>query len=212
MRKDGLFIAGTDTGVGKTWVTVRLLRHLREGGHGAVGLKPVECGGRGDAAALREACGGALSLDEVKPVHVEEPLAPAALENPPRIDFDAIRDHCASLAGRHGTVLVEGAGGWLAPLDARRTMADLAAALGLPVLLVAANRLGVLNQVLLTLRAVEATGLACRAVFLNDLDAAPDPSRASNARVLREIVPGLPVIEGDVEALGALGALGALIL
>lgn len=204
MKHRGLFIAGTDTGVGKTWTTVRLLRHLRALGRDAVGMKPVECGGREDAAALRDASDGILSLDEINPIHTTEALAPAALTDPLSIDFDEIRARYGILAERHGTVLVEGAGGWLVPLDRDRTMADLAAVLGLPVLLVAANRLGVLNHVLLTLRAVETSGLVCRAIFLNDPGGIPDPSQRSNARVLRGILPALPVVDGDIGALGSL--------
>ena len=79
-------------------------------------------------------------------------------------------------------------------------MADLAVALGLPVVVVAANRLGVLNHTLLTVRAIVSSGLECRAVFLNGLDEALRPddlSRESNARVLRELLPGVSVIERD---------------
>ncbi len=204
--KGGLFIAGTDTGVGKTWVAVRLLRLLRERGLDAVGMKPVECGGREDATALHEAAGKAIELDEVNPYALAEPLAPAAVEQAPRIDFETVKALHRGLSERHDFVIVEGAGGWLVPLDRERTMADLAASLGLPVLLVAANRLGVLNHVLLTVRAIAASGLECDGVFLNTLDGEDDPSRASNARVLREILPTIPVIDGDLEALVLLPA------
>lgn len=198
-----VFMAGTDTGVGKTWLSVRLLTHLRAQGLTVAGMKPVECGGREDAAALLAASSPGLSLDEINPLHTPEPLAPAALTPPPEIDFAALQARCASLQRAHDFVLVEGAGGWLVPLDAQRTMADLALALGLPVILVAANRLGVLNQVLLSLQAVGSAGLSCRAVFLNSLPGEEDPSQASNARVLRERLPDLPVITDEVAELAA---------
>jgi dethiobiotin synthetase len=200
MNAKGFFIAGTDTGVGKTWVTTRWLRSLRASGIDAVGMKPVECGGRDDAIAIQEAVDGVATLDEINPVPLPEPLAPAAIDGALRIDFDKILANFDRLSMLHAPVLVEGAGGWLVPLDRERTMADLVAALGLPVVVVAANRLGVLNHTLLTVRAIVAAGLECRAVFLNDLDEAAradDLSRESNARVLRDLLPGIPVIEGD---------------
>jgi dethiobiotin synthetase len=200
MKAKGFFIAGTDTGVGKTWVTTRWLRSLRESGIDAVGMKPVECGGRDDAIAIWEAGNGIATLDEINPVPLSEPLAPAAIDAAPRIDFDKILANFDLLSRLHPPVLVEGAGGWLVPLDRERTMADLAVALGLPVVVVAANRLGVLNHTLLTVRAIVSSGLECRAVFLNDLDEALRPddlSRESNARVLRDLLPGVSVVERD---------------
>ena len=204
MKAKGCFIAGTDTGVGKTWVTTRWLRCLRESGIDAVGMKPIECGGREDAIAIRDACDGVATLEEINPISMPEPLAPAAIIGAPRIDFYEILVNFDLLSMRHSPVLVEGAGGWLVPLDRERTMADLALALGLPVVVVAANRLGVLNHTLLTVRAIVDAGLQCRAVFLNDLDEAARPddlSRKSNARVLRDHLPGVAVIERDPVAL-----------
>lgn len=204
MNAEGFFITGTDTGVGKTWVTTHWLRLLRGQGIDAVGMKPVECGGREDATAICEAAERVATLDEINPVSLPEPLAPAAISVAPRIDFDEILANYHLLSLLHFPVLVEGAGGWLVPVDRDRTMADLAVALGLPVIVVAANRLGVLNHTLLTVRAIEASGLVCRAVFLNDLDEASEPrdlSRESNARVLRDHLPGITVIERDPAAL-----------
>ncbi|MEM9018788.1 MAG: dethiobiotin synthase, partial [Verrucomicrobiota bacterium] len=94
-------------------------------------------------------------------------------------------------------VLVEGAGGWLVPIDRERTMADLALAIGYPVILVAANRLGVLNHVLLSVEAIEESGLDLAAVFLNSMPGQSDLASESNARVLRDRFPSLPVIETD---------------
>ncbi len=204
MKLTGVFIAGTDTGVGKTWVTTRLIEGLRSKGIRAVGMKPVECGGREDSTAILTASGGlesGLSLDEVNPITFPEPLAPAAAIPRVCLDLDAIRSSVEMLATRCDLVIVEGAGGWFVPLDHERTMADLATMLGLPVLVVAANRLGVLNHTLLTVRAIQAQGLECCGIFLNDLSADPDLSCQSNARVLREILPGLEIFENDAEGL-----------
>jgi dethiobiotin synthetase len=205
--KGGVFITGTDTGVGKTWVTTRLLGELRGRGLDAVGMKPIECGGREDGLAIHAASGGSVSLDSINPVNLAEPVAPAAGTGPVEIDFAKITGCFDVLAQRHEFVLVEGAGGWLVPVDPARTMADLAVAIGLPVVVVARNRLGVLNHTLLTVRAIAASGLECRAIYLNsvpDGEDASDRSRSSNARVLREQLPGIPVIEDDPTALAEL--------
>lgn len=167
-------------------------------------MKPVECGGRDDSMALLTASGGyqsGLTLDEVNPVTFPEPLAPAAAALPIRLDLGQIRAAFETLSGRYDRLIVEGAGGWCVPIDRDRTMADLAAKLGLPVLVVAANRLGVLNHTILTVRAIQEQGLECRGIYLNDLGAVSDLSCQSNARVLREMLPGLEVFENDPEAL-----------
>jgi dethiobiotin synthetase len=156
--------------------------------------------------AIHEASGRIIPLDSVNPVSFAEPVAPAAATGPVAIDFGRITACFEALAQRHEFVLVEGAGGWLVPVDRDRTMADLAVAIGLPVILVARNRLGVLNHTLLTVRAIATSGLECRAIFLNsvpDGEAGSDRSRASNARVLREQLPGIAVIEDDLSALAA---------
>src|SRR5690606_1091513 len=104
MIGNGLFITGTDTGVGKTWVTTRLIQKLRATGVDAVGMKPVECGGREDSRAIFEASGGTaagLTLEMVNPVSLPEPLAPAAAAIPHHIDFGEIRSAYETLANRH---------------------------------------------------------------------------------------------------------------
>jgi len=201
MRR-GVFIAGTDTGVGKTWVASRLIEAIRRRGIDAVGSKPVECGGREDAEALLAAAGRSdLDLDAINPVSLAPPLAPAAAGG---VELGRVLPALAALEGRSDFLLVEGAGGWLVPLDGTRTMADLAEALGLPVVVVAANRLGCLNHVLLTERAIRSSGLALAAVYLNTLPGQRDLSSESNPGVLRESLKGCPVVEDDVEALATM--------
>lgn len=204
MTGKGLFITGTDTGVGKTWVTTRLIQTLRAAGINAVGMKPVECGGRDDSLAIFEASGGTdagLTLDEVNPVSFPEPLAPAAATIPHRIDFREIRAAFAALSARHDSVIVEGAGGWLVPLDPERTMADLAMALGLPVLIVAANRLGVLNHTLLTVKAITDSGLICRGVFLNEPAPIADLSTKTNREILGKLLPQIEILGMDLDGI-----------
>lgn len=204
MKGRGIFITGTDTGVGKTWVTTRLIQKLRASGIDTVGMKPVECGGQEDSLAIFEASGGdqaGLTLEMVNPFSLPEPLAPAAASTPCHIDFPVIRATYDELASRHELVIVEGAGGWLVPLDHERTMADLAAALGLPVILVAANRLGVLNHSLLTVRAIRESGLVCRGVFLNQPDPAPDLSSRTNHAILQKMLPEIAILGMDLDGL-----------
>jgi dethiobiotin synthetase len=131
------FLTGTDTGVGKTYVSCLLIRALRKAGFDTVGMKPICCGDRADAEALREAAEGELSLDDVNPVWFRFPAAPYAasiVEN--RLpDLDQIRDRFARIRRSRRSVVVEGVGGWLAPICRDYFVADLAAEMGLPVVL-----------------------------------------------------------------------------
>jgi dethiobiotin synthetase len=163
------FITGTDTGVGKTFVTALLLRSLRAQGVDAVGFKPICCGGREDAEILRRASGDALTLNEVNPIWLRTPAAPyvaTMIENRP-IDLALIRDVYAGLCARHESILVEGVGGWLVPILADYAVADLARDLELPVIVVVANRLGALNHTGLTLADIRQRRVACSGLILN---------------------------------------------
>ena len=192
-----VFITGTDTNVGKTYVTARLLRALRARGVDAVGFKPLCCGSRDDAEALRAASGDALSLNETNPVWLRAPAAPyaAALIESRSIDLDLIRETFLNLRARHGTVLVEGVGGWLVPILRDYTVADLAAEWRLPVVIVVGNRLGALNHAALTVQATRTAGLACAGLILNDVptpvasagdDSGETLARTTNPGVLSE--------------------------
>jgi len=161
----GWFIAGTDTGVGKTRVTAGLLAALKARGVRAAGMKPVAAGRSGpeneDVAALRaQSCAG-LAAQDMNPYCLEEPISPhlAALREGIVIEPDRIIAAHRRLAARCEVVLVEGAGGWLAPISATATMADVARALGLPVVLVVGLRLGCLNHALLSAAAISQQGL-----------------------------------------------------
>ncbi|MEC5129192.1 dethiobiotin synthase [Verrucomicrobiales bacterium BCK34] len=197
-----IFITGTDTDVGKTHLAVELIRALRESGQDAIGMKPIECGGNTDSTALHEASRRAdLTLQEVNPVSFPQPLAPAAMKADGRVSFSALKSAADSLCDRSDFVVIEGAGGWLVPVDGERSMEDLAIALGFPVLIVSANRLGVLNHTLLTLRAIEAAGLTCAGIYLNTIPGQSDLSSETNAEVLCSQLPALPVFDNDVAAL-----------
>ena len=163
-----IFVTGTDTGVGKTFFTTGMIRILREFGIDTVGFKPIECGGRDDSTSLKEAAGDRQSIDEVNPVWFDQPLSPmAACDSPEDLAIDRIREAHSQLKKKHELVLVEGAGGWLVPLTPDFSMADLAVEFCDEVIIVAENRLGVLNHVFLTHQAVRNREMDCARVILN---------------------------------------------
>lgn len=183
-----LFLTGTDTGAGKTRVARLILEALRRLQIDVVGYKPVSCGERDDGNILAMASGG-LPLDAVNPVHLKTPVAPHAaclLENR-TIRPNDLLDGFRRLAAAHAQVIVEGVGGWEVPLAADYRVSDLARDLGLPVILVAANRLGALNHILLTIDAIRAKGLTCAGIILNQLDDELDTAMISNKSVLEDL-------------------------
>lgn len=189
------FVTGTDTAVGKTFVSCLLLETLRGEGVDAVGYKPVSSGGREDAEALAAASGG-LELDAVNPIHFEAALAPrvAAMLEGGSCGLERMLEGYRALADRHRVVLVEGAGGWETPLAEGLAISDLALALGLPVILVAANRLGALNHILLSVAAIRGRGLECAGVVLNQLEDEMDTAMITNKGLVEELA-GVPLIE-----------------
>ncbi len=183
------FVTGTDTGVGKTYVTRLILELLRESGRDAVGYKPVSCGDRDDARILAEVSGG-LEIDEVNPLHFNTPVAPhvaALLENRPVNTAELIAGY-HGLAAKHEQVFVEGAGGWEVPLTADYHISDLAVDLKLPVILIAANRLGALNHILLTVAAIRSRGLECAGIYLNQLGDEMDTAMITNKGIIEDMV------------------------
>lgn len=190
------FITGTDTAVGKTYSTARLTAALRRVGFDTIALKPVCCGERDDAEILRAAAANELSLDEVNPVWMKTPVAPlvaSRLEQIP-VSLEALKAWYARVTAGRRSVLVEGAGGWLVPVTDGITVADLAAAFDLPVIVVVANKLGCINHTLLTLESIRARGLHCEGLILNRLDAeASDESVKTNREILEEL-SGVPIL------------------
>ena len=191
-----IFVTGTDTGVGKTSFTVWLLERLRAEGVRAAGYKPICCGDRQDAELLLAASASGLAIDEVNPVWLQMPAAPltAALAEKRTIDLPGLREGYARLSKRVDFVAVEGVGGWIVPITGDYFSSDLAADLGLPVIIVAHNKLGCLNHILLTVCAIADVQLKCAGVILNDLRAEGDLASRTNADILRRCVP-LPLVE-----------------
>ena len=190
-----LFLTGTDTNVGKSFVAALLVRALRSEGHDCVGLKPICCGGREDAELLHAAAEGAIPLNEVNPVWLRTPAAPytaSLIENRP-LDLDLIRESFARTRAAHESLIVEGVGGWLVPITRDYFVADLAAELGLPVAIVVANRLGALNHALLTIAGVRARGLECAGLILNHPSVEEDIATTTNRGVLEDLA-GVPIL------------------
>jgi dethiobiotin synthetase len=187
----GLFVTGTDTGVGKTVVACALVRALRARGIAAGAMKPIETGvgpeGPADAIALRAAAGGGDPLADVCPVQLALPAAPvaAARAEGRTVDLAAIDAAYARLRARCDFLVVEGAGGLLVPVDEKLAMADLAQRFALPLLVVSRAALGAINHTRLTLEAARARSLAVAGVVICH-GAAPIPEAdLANLDVLR---------------------------
>jgi len=210
MAFDGCFVTGTDTGVGKTLVSAALLHTLARHHARVVGMKPVAAGlvQRGaawvaeDALALRAASTVAVPPALNNPVALPEPLSPhlAAARAGRRVGVVELVAAHRGLRGLADVVLVEGSGGWRVPLNDDETLADLAVALALPVVLVVGLRLGCLNHALLTAEAIRADGLQLAGWVANTVDPAM-ACRDENIHTLRQrlaapllgIVPWQPV-------------------
>jgi dethiobiotin synthetase len=189
MKRTTFFITGTDTGVGKTVLASLLTRRLRERGVNAVALKPVCSGDRADARALHAASAGALTLDEINPWHFNAPVAPllAARRERKRVALADVLAHVRALQKRFEVVLVEGAGGLLSPLGENFDSRDLIAALHVTPMVVCPNRLGSVNQILLTLAALPRSA-SCRARVVLMSPAKPDASASTNVSLLAEFL------------------------
>jgi dethiobiotin synthetase len=187
----GVFVTGTDTGVGKTMVGCAMVRGLRARGLDVGVMKPVETGvgpgGPLDALALREAAGAKDELELVCPQRFTLPAAAtvAAAAEGKRVDLAAVRGAFAQLAQHHDWMLVEGAGGLLAPAAEGISMADLAGQLGLPLLLVARASLGTINHTRLALEAAESRRLALAGVVISHGAAALPAADLANLEELR---------------------------
>jgi dethiobiotin synthetase len=217
----GIFVTGTDTGVGKTLIACALTRALRQAGHRVTVMKPVASGSlptaeglrNADALALMEAAALPAELyGEVNPYCFEPPISPhiAAEESMITVDIDLIRRKLDGLSAGADWIVVEGAGGWLAPINASKTMSDLARALGLPALLVVGLKLGCLNHAQLSWRAVRSDGVPLAGWVASAID--PHMLRvAGNLETLERVLgkPPLAVVPhlqnaGDPHALAPL--------
>ena len=171
MTKKSIFIAGTDTGVGKTMIAGGLARALRMKGISVGVMKPVSCGGDEDALFLSQCAGIQEPLRRINPVHLRHPLSPnvaAALEHK-KIDLKKITASFKFLRKRYDTVIIEGCGGLLVPLTDRFLVIDLIPALESEVILVSRSGLGAINHSLLSLEALRRRRLEPIGVIFNRL-------------------------------------------
>ncbi len=192
---EGWFIAGTDTGVGKTRIAEMLLTALARHGHAAVGMKPVASGCRqtpeglrnDDAERLLACSSGQPDYADVNPYSLEVAIAPslAAQAAGIEIQLPRILEHFVRLRRSAPQIVVEGVGGWMVPLGPQLTMADVAQALGLPVILVVGMRLGCINHALLTAQAMRQQGVTFAGWVANQIDPAMVYLR-ENVELLRE--------------------------
>lgn len=200
MRR-AFFVTGTDTGVGKTLVAVALLTAGARRGCRTAGIKPIAAGcemGEGglinaDAQSLKAAANVALSYAQVNPIALEPPIAPhiAARSADMALSAASLAAHCEAIArGPIDLLVVEGAGGWLVPLNDTETLADVCAKLTMPVILVVGMKLGCLNHALLTVAAIDRMGLPVAGWVANCM--APEMAvLEENLATLRTRLPGV---------------------
>lgn len=179
------FVTGTDTNVGKTYISQALIRHFVHAGNKTVGMKPIASGCEisrhgiwqgqlvnEDAQALYAASNVKTTLDLINPYRFSPAIAPhiAAQQAGVQIDIDVISIAYWQLAAMADVVVVEGAGGFLVPINAQQTIADLAVELKLPLVLVVGMRLGCINHALLTVEAIKARGLNLAGWVANQIE------------------------------------------
>jgi dethiobiotin synthetase len=189
------FITGTDTGVGKTVLTTLLVGYLRARAVNVAAFKPVCSGGRADAIALHTALGDALTLAEINPWHFRAPIAPilAARRERKSVKLALALAHIRARKNKFEVIVVEGAGGLLSPLGADFDSRDLISALCATPIIVAANRLGAVNHVLLTLAALpKKLQNKAHVVFMSP--SKPDSATDSNAELLGEFMPAEKIL------------------
>jgi dethiobiotin synthetase len=199
----GIFVTGTDTGVGKTFVAASLAAYLRDLGYRVGVMKPAETGCEErdgklipqDAIRLKEASGCAEPIEIICPYPLPEPLAPsiAAERVGVRIDIERMLAVYDEISGKHEITLVEGAGGLMVPLLSSYTYADFARVLKLPTIVVAANKLGAINHLLLTLEHASCKGLSVLGYVLNRVSDANSLAAETNRAVLSSLT-GVPCL------------------
>ncbi len=197
------FVTATGTDIGKTFVAAGLLRHLRAQGKVVAGIKPVISGfdiakaRASDTGELLDAMGEAATpeaVEQISPWRFIAPLSPdmAAAREGKAIDFDALVAFCRDAAAWPGTLLIEGVGGVMVPLDAGHTVLDWMAALGLPAILVAGSYLGTISHTLTAAHAMAQAGVKIAALVINDGGDGAVPLDDTEA-TLRRFLPETPI-------------------
>ena len=211
----GIFVTGTDTEIGKTAITAGLAAVLKRRGINAGVMKPISAGGRADAKLLKRAARSDQPLDTINPIYLRDPLSPniAARREEKILDLAPVFDAFNHLSKIHDYLLVEGVGGLLVPITDDFLVADLAARLDLPLLIVARAALGTINHTLLTIEAARARGLQINSVIYNTLSAgSSDVSAQMSPEVVTRIsgvpssgtIPYDPDVDVDAICLGGM--------
>jgi dethiobiotin synthetase len=201
-KTSGIFVTGTDTGVGKTLVSVSFVKALVRHGLRVSVMKPIASGSErtpaglrnADALALAEASNVAAPYAALNPYSFEPAVSPhiAAEEAGIEVDTGLIRDRFEALGSSSDFIVVEGAGGWYVPISATKMIADLPKLLGVPVLMVVGLRLGCLNHAVLTKRAIEASGAEFAGWVANRIDPTLERS-GENLASLERILGSAPL-------------------
>ena len=205
----GYFITGTDTGVGKTTVTLGLMQALQQQGCSVAAMKPVAAGcertadgwRHADALQLQQQSSVELDYELINPYAFEPAIAPhiAAERAGTTIELNKIVNKYKEIENSVDCVLIEGAGGWQVPLNADETLADLARRMGLDVIMVVAIRLGCLNHALLTADAIAAAGCTLAGWVANQLPSPPESAqdniKSLKSRISSPLLGVLPVME-----------------
>ena len=211
----GIFVTGTDTGVGKTIISAALALTLKQSGNKVAVMKPVQTGtdlgGYLDIEFIQSAIETNYPLDNVCPYRFSHPLAPLVAANlvGERIDLERIKSCYHKLASIHDTVIVEGAGGLLVPLTDDYLMSDLASNLGLSLIIVTRPSLGTLNHTLLTVESAKARGLKVMGIVINQFPSYPGLAERTNPELILRMTgapilgilpndPGISVEEGRI--------------
>ena len=202
-KNRGVFITGTDTNVGKTVIAGGLVRLLQKHRIDVGVMKPIETGVRSqtqirigqDTRFLVNASGSQDPLDLVNPYSFKALLSPSAAAKIERrsIRLERILKAYEKLAAKHSFMVVEGAGGLMVPLTRGKTILDLVRLLDLPILIVAPNRLGVINHTLLTVHRAEEAGIQIAGILLNHPERKKDLSARSNPGILASLTK-IPVL------------------
>ncbi|HMK37337.1 MAG TPA: dethiobiotin synthase [Desulfomonilaceae bacterium] len=203
-KRTGLFISGTDTGVGKTLVAGGLVRLARTRGRRALAIKPVETGCAlrdgvlypEDGAFLREAGDNELSLDDCTPFRFSFPASPAraaAMEGR-RLSFAEIEGHSRAVADAGDFTIVEGAGGLMVPIQDDLMMIDLMERLGFPVLVVARTKIGTVNHTLLSLEALRNRKVEVAGVVLSSSTSSGGPEEEFTPADISRFAKDIPVV------------------
>ena len=190
----GIFVTGTDTEIGKTAITAGLAAVLKRRGINAGVMKPISAGGRADAKLLKRAARSDQPLDTINPIYLRDPLSPniAARREEKILDLAPVFDAFNHLSKIHDYLLVEGVGGLLVPITDDFLVADLAARLDLPLLIVARAALGTINHTLLTIEAARARGLQINSVIYNTLSAGSSGVSAQMSPEVVTRISGVP--------------------